>query len=121
MKFLTLFALSIAIFGLSSAQGPSGGYTPIEYSDNLENVLDFGVSEALNQAIDAKELLNTDWQWTNVIDAWIQDVDNGVNYQFFVEMKDVFGHVVKLDVVVFIDATAETNISLSHWKLYPGN
>ena len=119
MKFLILLVLSLAIFGFSNAQSTPGGYTPIKWNPNnsqLVAILDYGVDQAVPEAIAAGQISEGEWAWTNVISVQNQVVA-GMNFDFIVDIADGNGDTARLNVIVFV-APGGKNMSLSNWAIF---
>ena len=119
MKFFALLVLSFAIFGFSSAQSTPGGYTPIKWNpanQQLVDILDYGVDQAVPKAIAAGQISKGDWAWTNVISVQNQVVA-GMNFDFIVDIADGNGDTARLNIIVFV-APGGTTMSLSNWAIF---
>ena len=118
MKFFIVIVLALAVLGFASAQ-QVGGYNPITFDPNnqqLVDILNFGVQSALPQAIEAGQLSEGAWKWTNVISAQAQVVA-GTNYDFIVDIEDSTGDTARLDVIVFVPPGG-SSASLSSYAVY---
>jgi len=119
MKFFVLLVLSLALFSFSSAQSTPGGYTPIKWNPNnkqLVAILNFGVDQAVPQAIAAGQISKGKWNWTNVLSVQNQVVA-GLNFDFIVEIADGNGNTARLNVIVFV-APGGKAMSLSSWAIF---
>ena len=119
MKFFIALVLSLAILGFSSAQSTPGGYSPIKFNPNnkqLVAILNFGVDQAVPQAIAAGQISNGIWSSTNVISAQNQVV-SGMNYDFIVDIADETGDTARLNVIVYVAPGGKT-MSLSNWGIF---
>jgi len=84
-------------------QGAAGGYTPIQWNPNNEelvSLLDYGVEEAVPEAIAAGKIAKGQWNWTKVNSVQAQVVA-GMNYMFNVDIADGTGDVASMNVIVF--------------------
>ena len=118
MKFLIVLALTLAVCGFASAQ-QIGGYNPITFDANnqqLVDILNFGVQQAIPQAIQSGQISQGDWNWTNVISAQAQVVA-GMNYDFIVDIADETGDTARLDVIVFV-APGGSTMSLFSYAVF---
>ena len=118
MKFFIFLVLSLAVFHFASAQ-QIGGYNPITFDPNnqqLVDILNYGVQEAIPQAIQSGQISQGDWNWTNVISAQAQVVA-GMNYDFIVDIEDGTGDTARLDVIVFV-APGGSTMSLSSYAVF---
>ena len=119
MKFFIALILALAVCGFASAQQQPGGYTPIQWNANnqtLVSFLDFGVQSALPEAIQAGQISQGNWDWTNVISVQTQVVD-GMNYDFIVDIEDGTGDTARLNVIVFV-APGGSTMSLSSYAVF---
>ncbi len=119
MKFFIALVLSLAIFGFSNAQSIPGGYTPIKWNPSnqqLVDILDYGVAQAVPQAIAADEISEGNWEYTNVISVQNQVVA-GMNFDFIVDIADGTGDTARLNVIVFV-APGGNDMNLSSWALF---
>ncbi len=88
---------------LQGTQGTAGGYTPIKFNPNNEelvSILDFGVEEAIPEAIAAGKIANGEWNWTKVNSVQAQVVA-GMNYMFNVDIADGTGDTASMNVIVY--------------------
>ncbi len=119
MKFFIALVLSLAIFGFSNAQSVPGGYTPIKWNpanQQLVDILDYGVAQAVPLAIAADEISEGNWEYTNVISVQNQVVA-GMNFDFIVDIADGSGHTARLNVIVFV-APGGNEMNLSSWAIF---
>ena len=120
MKFFIALVLSLAIFGFATAQqtqGTPGGYTPIQWNENNEelvNILDYGLQNAIPEAIAAGKLSKGNWTWIKVNSVEGQVVV-GMNYKFNVDIFDGNRDVAFIDFVVYDDL--QGNMSLESWEI----
>ena len=108
MKFtILIFALAVLCFSAATAKGmrglsQPGGYTPVKWNQNnqqLVDVLNFGVDQAVPQAIAAGQLAQGNWTWTKVNSVETQIV-TGTNYSFNVYISNGEGATSLLEFVV---------------------
>ena len=119
MKFFILLVLSLATFGFSHAQSTPGGYTHIKWNpanQQLVDILDYGVDQAVPKAIAAGQISEGNWAWTNVISVQNQVVA-GMNFDFIVDIADGSGDTARINVIVFV-APGGTTMSLSNWAIF---
>ena len=84
-------------------QGTPGGYNPIEFNSNdeeLVTLLNFGVEEAIPEAIAAGQIADGNWSYTKVNSVQEQIVA-GTNYMFNVDIADETGDTASMNVIVF--------------------
>ncbi len=87
----------------ASSQGTPGGYSPIQWDANNEelvSILDFGVDEAIPEAIAAGKIADGNWNWTKV-NSVQEQVVAGTNYMFNVDIADETGDTASMNVIVF--------------------
>ncbi len=98
-----------AIFMLQSSQGSRrlqgtpGGYNPIEFNPNNEELvtlLNFGIEQAIPEAIAAGQIADGNWSYTKVNSVQEQIVA-GTNYMFNVDIADTTGDTASMNVIVF--------------------
>jgi len=119
MKFFIALVLALAVCGFVSAQQQPGGYTPIQWNANnqtLVSFLDFGVQSAVPEAIQAGQISQGNWDWTNVISVQTQVVD-GMNYDFIVDIEDGTGDTARMDVIVYV-APDGSAMSLNSYAVF---
>jgi len=119
MKFFIALVLALAVCGFATAQGTPGGYTPIKFNPNNQHlvaILNYGVAQAVPQAISAGQISEGEWNWTTVVSAQNQVVA-GMNYDFVVDIEDGSGDTARLNVVVFVAPGGKT-MSLSNWAIF---
>ena len=119
MKFLIALVLALAVFGFSNAQSTPGGYTPVKWNPSnqqLVDILDYGVEQAVPKAIAAGQIAKGDWAFTNVISVQNQVVA-GMSFDFIVDIADATGDTATLNVIVFVAPGGQT-MSLSSWAIF---
>ncbi len=120
MKFFIALVLSLAIFSFSNAQSTPGGYTPIKWNPSnqqLVDILDYGVAQAVPKAIAADEISEGNWEYTNVISVQNQVVA-GMNFDFIVDIADSTGDTARLNVIVFVAPGGGNTMNLSSWAIF---
>ncbi len=118
MKFFIAFVLALAVCGFASAQGTPGGYTPIQFDPNnqqMVNALNYGVSQAIPQAIAAGQISDGVWVNTGIISTQEQIVA-GINYDFIVNIGDQNGDTARLNVIVYV--ALDGTMTLSNWAIF---
>ena len=103
MKFFIALVLALAVCGFVTAQGTPGGYTPIQWNPNNEelvSLLDYGLQEAIPDAIANGQIAKGEWSWI-IVNSVEAQVVVGMNYLFNVDITDGTGDVVTMDVTVF--------------------
>ena len=116
-----ILALILALSHYATAQETDpivGGYTPLVWNgedEELTDLLDWGVQEAVWEAIEAGELEDGEWSWTEVNSVSSQVVA-GTNYDFDVDITNADGQTVGLDVVIFDQPWTETKDVVS-WDI----
>jgi len=119
----TIFALALllAVFNFAAAYNEEqivGGYTPLEWNgedQELTNLLNWGVQEAVWEAIEAGELEAGEWHWTEVNSVSSQVVA-GTNYDFDVDITNDEGQTVDLDLIIFDQLWTKTK-DLTSWDV----
>ena len=94
-SIILIFALAVFCLSATAAKGmrglsQPGGYSPVKWNPNnqqLVDVLNFGVEQAVPQAIAAGQLAQGDWNWTKVNSVETQIV-TGTNYSFNVYISN---------------------------------
>ena len=104
MKFtLPILALAALYLKKVTAQGTvPGGFQTVPYNPNdqqLTDTLDFGLPEAIGDAIKSGELANAEWTLTEVNSVQYQVFD-GANFDFNVDIADGKGDTAVLDLLV---------------------
>jgi len=104
MKFtILILALAVFCFTTATAQGSqAGGYQTIQWdptNQQLVDVLNFGVDQAVPEAIAADLIPNGNWIWTQVNKVESQVV-TGTNYIFNVDLSDGGALTIILTFVV---------------------
>ena len=110
--------LLLAILNFASAYDEEtivGGYTPLEWNgedQELTDLLNWGVQEAVWEAIESGELEAGEWHWTEVNSVSSQVVAE-TNYDFDVDITNGEGQTVDLDLIIFTQPWTETKEVLS--------
>ncbi len=118
MKFFVAFVLALAVCGFASAQGVAGGYIPIQFDPNnqqMVNALNYGVSQAIPQAIASGQISDGVWVNAGIISTQEQIVA-GINYDFIVNIGDQNGDTARLNVIVYV--ALDGTMSLSDWAIF---
>ena len=119
MKFLVALVLAL-VCGFTTGQqtqGTAGDFTPIPWDPNNEelvSLMNFGLQDAIPNAIAAGQILEGYWTWTQVNNVEVQVVA-GMNYQFSVEISDGAGDIAILTYVVYEDLLG--NMSFVSWTV----
>jgi len=114
MKFCIVLVLSLAVCGFVSAQGTPGGYTPIQYSAKNQTLLslyNYGCEISQIDAISQGQS-SGGWVFIKVNSLGVQQVANGNNYQFYVEIVNGIKGSATLVFVVH-----DSPLSLLSWQL----
>ncbi len=123
MKFFVLLVLSLAICNLFAAQETGetsslGAYQPIQWdpsNQELVDVMNWGLENAMLDASAAGELHDAEWHMSEVKSVE-SEVVNGINYEFVVDIQNVNGEIVEFEFVVnYVEA--ENQCSLVSWQL----
>lgn len=117
MKFFIALVLALAVCGFASAQ-QVGGYTPIPWNSNDQELVDFlnyGLQQAVPQAIAAGQLSEGEWNWTNVLSVQRQ-VTTETNYDYIVDIEDESGDTARMNLIVSTSFDG-SSISLSNWAV----
>ncbi len=118
MKFFIAFVLALAVCGFTSAQGVAGGYIPIQFDPNnqqMVNALNYGVSQAIPQAIASGQISDGVWANAGIISTQEQIVA-GINYDFIVNIGDQNGDTARLNVIVYV--ALDGTMTLSNWAIF---
>lgn len=121
MKFFIALIISLAVSSFAIAQktqGTPGGYTPIQWNESNEelvDLLDYGMKNAIPAAIAAKKLTQAPWVWVKVNSVEAQVVAGGMNYKFNVDIFDGNHDVSFIDFVIYDDS--QGNMTLESWAI----
>ncbi len=105
MKFFILLVLSLALLDISNAiPTPGDNWSPFPWnpaSQELVDVLNYGVNAAVPDAIAEGELADGQWKWTNVTNLEIQVLDEGTYFEYYVDIENTNGDIAHLVMIVF--------------------
>ena len=102
MRFFVLLAISLAIFGLSAAQG----YTPIQWNSNnvhLVSFLNYGIAQATTAA-QLNGQLPGQWYWTDVtsLESQFNSGSGTTDYAFIVDIANFDRDTATIMVIVTV-------------------
>ena len=114
---LALIFIALALLQVVSSQ-VVGGWQPIDWTGDdqeLNDLLDWGVQEAVWEAVEAGELESGEWAVSEVNSA-SQQIVAGINYEWDVDIDNGQGQTQNLDLVVFDQSWTDTQ-DLVSWSL----